>query len=150
MSELTPNLGDSYNSSELNQELDEAIFGFEDMQAELNYRQAQSALRDLVENLDLTPQERRGLETEIGSLESMLDKLDRQVVHIAVFGMVGRGKSSLLNALLGDQVFETGPIHGVTRVCQSANWTITQEAVDGSDRPCFGLCYRVQVTPALN
>jgi len=137
MSELTPNLGDSYNSSELNQELDEAILGFEDMQAELNYRQAQRALRDLVENLDLTPQERRGLETEIGSLESMLDKLDRQVVHIAVFGMVGRGKSSLLNALLGDQVFETGPIHGVTRVCQSANWTIIQEAVDGSDRPLF-------------
>lgn len=135
MTELTPNLGTSSNPDELNLELEEAILSFEDIQAELNYRQAQGALRDLVENLDLTPQERRGLEPEIGGLESMLDKLDRQVVHIAVFGMVGRGKSSLLNALLGDQVFETGPIHGVTRVCQSANWSITQEAIEGSDRP---------------
>ncbi len=122
-------------NSEINRELDEAILSFEDIQAELNYRQAQTALRDLVQNLDLTPQERRGLEPEIGGLESMLDKLDRQVVHIAVFGMVGRGKSSLLNALLGDQVFETGPIHGVTQVCQSANWRITEESLAGSDRP---------------
>ncbi|MGA7933320.1 MAG: GTP-binding protein, partial [Kovacikia sp.] len=137
MSELTPNLGTPDNSGEFSQELDEAIFSFDDIQADLNYRQAQGALRDLVEHLDLTPQERQGLELEIGSLESMLDKLDRQVVHIAVFGMVGRGKSSLLNALLGDQVFETGPIHGVTRVCQSANWTITREAVEGSDRSLF-------------
>lgn len=139
MSELPFNLKNTSHSGELDgeldQELDEAISGFENIQAELNYRQAQGALRDLVENLDLSPQERRGLEPEIGGLESMLDKLDRQVVHIAVFGMVGRGKSSLLNALLGDQVFETGPIHGVTRVCQSANWNITQEMVEGSDRP---------------
>ncbi|QZZ18627.1 GTP-binding protein [Leptothermofonsia sichuanensis E412] len=139
MSELPFNLENVSRSGELDgeldQELDEAISGFENIQAELNYRQAQSALRDLVENLDLSPQERRGLEPEIGGLESMLDKLDRQVVHIAVFGMVGRGKSSLLNALLGDQVFETGPIHGVTRVCQSANWRITQETIAGVEHP---------------
>ena len=109
--------------------------GFEDIQAELNYRQAQSTLHTLVENLDLTPQERRGLEPEIGGLETLLDKLDRQVVHIAVFGMVGRGKSSLLNALLGDRVFETGPIHGVTRDCQTASWDIKHEAIAGSNRP---------------
>jgi hypothetical protein len=137
MSELTPNLELPDDSSELTQELDEVIFSVDDIQAELNYKQAQAALRDLVNNLDLTPQERSGLEPEIGSLESMLDKLDRQVVHIAVFGMVGRGKSSLLNALLGEQVFETGPIHGVTRVCQSANWSIIREVVEGSDRPLF-------------
>ncbi|UBF24601.1 GTP-binding protein [Kovacikia minuta CCNUW1] len=146
MSELAPNLGTPDDASELTQEWDEAIFGFDDIQAELNYKQAQSALRDLVENLDLTPQERRGLESEIGSLESMLDKLDRQVVHIAVFGMVGRGKSSLLNALLGDQVFETGPIHGVTRTDQRASWEITREAVEGSDRSLF----RVKLPSAGN
>ncbi len=117
------------------QELDEAIFSFDDIKSELNYRQAQTVLRDLIGNLDLTEAERRGLEPEIGGLESMLDKLDRQVVHIAVFGMVGRGKSSLLNALLGESVFETGPIHGVTQACQTANWRMRQEAVAGSDRP---------------
>lgn len=130
MSESTSN-----HFTQFNQELDEAILSFEDIQAELNYRHAQTALRELVTNLDLTPQERQGLEPDIGGLELMLDKLDRQVVHIAVFGMVGRGKSSLLNALLGEPVFETGPIHGVTQSCQTANWTIRQESVAGSDRP---------------
>jgi small GTP-binding protein len=130
-----PAFNTSLSSTSLKHELDEAIFGFDGIQAELNYHQAQATLRELVENLDLTPQERQGLEPEIGGLESMLDKLDRQVVHIAVFGMVGRGKSSLLNALLGDQVFETGPIHGVTRVCQSAQWKINHETIAGSDRP---------------
>ncbi|XGV96842.1 MAG: GTP-binding protein [Leptolyngbya sp. BL-A-14] len=134
MSESPP-VGRSQTPSQFSQELDEAILGFEDIQAELNYRQAQSALHTLVENLDLTPQERRGLEPEIGGLETLLDKLDRQVVHIAVFGMVGRGKSSLLNALLGDRVFETGPIHGVTRDCQTASWDIKREAIVGSNRP---------------
>jgi len=120
---------------DLRQELDEAINGFDSIQADLNYRQAQAALRDLVHNLDLSEVERRGLEPEITGLSSMLDKLDRQVIHIAAFGMVGRGKSSLLNALLGQAVFETGPIHGVTRSQQRANWRVTEEAVQGSDRP---------------
>lgn len=115
--------------------LDETLYTFEAIQSELNYRQAQNALRDLVGGLDLTPRERQGLETEIHGLESMLDKLDREVVHIAAFGMVGRGKSSLLNALLGETVFQTGPIHGVTQVQQTAAWQMTQEMIAGSDRP---------------
>ncbi|MEX0271976.1 GTP-binding protein [Leptolyngbyaceae cyanobacterium UHCC 1019] len=129
------------NSPDLNQappltkqELDEAIHNFDTIQGELNYRQAQTALRDLVEGLDLTAIERRGLEPEITGLESMLDKLDRQIVHIAAFGMVGRGKSSLLNALLGETVFETGAVHGVTRSRQTANWTLTSEEIAGSEQ----------------
>jgi small GTP-binding protein len=129
------------DSSDLNhspsltkQELDEAIHSFDTIQGELNYRQAQTALRDLVDGLDLTAHERQGLEPEITGLESMLDKLDRQIVHIAAFGMVGRGKSSLLNALLGETVFETGAIHGVTQVRQTAPWTVTTEAIAGSEQ----------------
>ncbi|BAU10911.1 small GTP-binding protein [Leptolyngbya sp. NIES-3755] len=118
----------------LDQELDEAISGFDEIQNELNYRQAQTTLRELVENLDLTDQERSGLESEIHGLETMLEKLDRLVVQIAAFGMVGRGKSSLLNALLGQQIFETGAIHGVTRSQQSAQWSVASEAIEGSDQ----------------
>ncbi|NJL61945.1 MAG: DUF697 domain-containing protein [Methylacidiphilales bacterium] len=110
-------------------EMDRAIFSFDEIQTELNYRQAQTALRNLVAKLDLTPQEQKGLETEINDLENMLAKLDRMVVEIAAFGMVGRGKSSLLNALVGQNVFETGPLHGVTRSTQSVNWTISEESV---------------------
>jgi hypothetical protein len=123
-----------WQQTNLDVELENAIFSFEDIQAELNYKQAQDALRELVGHLDLTPQERAGLEPEIQGLERMLDKLDRSVVHIAVFGMVGRGKSSLLNALLGQDLFEVGPIHGVTQVIQSADWSLRREAVAGSDR----------------
>ncbi|MEB3338301.1 MAG: GTP-binding protein [Leptolyngbyaceae bacterium] len=118
----------------LDTELDDTILTFEDIQAELTYKQAQAALRDLVANLDLSPQEQAGLEPEIRGLETMLDKLEHSVVHIAVFGMVGRGKSSLLNALLGQEVFEVGPTHGVTRAMQSANWSLHRQSVEGSDR----------------
>lgn len=111
----------------LDEELDSAILSFEDIQAELNYKQAHMALRDLVVNLDLTPQEQTGLETEIEQLETMLENLERRVVQIAVFGMVGRGKSSLLNALLGQTVFETGPLHGVTRNSLRATWHIKED-----------------------
>ena len=115
-------------------ELDSAIFSFEDIQRSLNYKQAQTALRNLVTNLDLTPQEKRGLEVELADLETMLGKLDSMVVQIAAFGMVGRGKSSLLNALVGQTVFETGPLHGVTRNAQRVDWTISEEKI-GDNEP---------------
>jgi GTPase len=116
------------------EELDSAIFSFEDIQAELNYKQAQTALRNLVTNLDLSPREKHGLETEIQDLATMLGKLDRMVVQIAAFGMVGRGKSSLLNALVGQPVFETGPLHGVTRAAQRVNWSIQEELIGETER----------------
>jgi small GTP-binding protein len=113
--------------------LNQIVAEFSEIQAELNYRQAQDVLRQLVERLNLTERERAGLEAELHSLEQMIDKLDHQVVHIAVFGMVGRGKSSLLNALLGQEIFETGPTHGVTQSVQKAEWTVSQEAVGESN-----------------
>lgn len=144
------------SSLNLDEELDNAILSFEDIQAELNYKQAQATLEDLVANLDLTPQERSGLEAEIDQLEIMLENLERRVVQIAVFGMVGRGKSSLLNALLGQTVFETGPLHGVTRNSARASWTINEEIL-GSDRylkvtlPGFGDSYVELIdTPGLD
>ncbi|MEB3179628.1 MAG: GTP-binding protein, partial [Nostocaceae cyanobacterium] len=115
-------------------ELDNAIWTFENIQAELNYKQAQTALTKLVDNLDLSPQERTGLEAEINDLETMLLKLEQMVVQIAAFGMVGRGKSSLLNALVGQNIFETGPLHGVTRSEQRVNWSISEEIVGDGER----------------
>lgn len=62
----------------LEAELDQTIQDFEQMQAELGYQQAHSALETLVDKLDLSPRERAGLETEINSLQSMLDKLENR------------------------------------------------------------------------
>ncbi len=125
---------DSLNSPGSEQDLDSAIFSFEEIQAELNYKQAQDALRGLVTNLDLTPREQAGLESEIEDLAAMLHKLEHTCVQIAAFGMVGRGKSSVLNALLGQPAFETGALHGVTRDMQIASWQLSHESVGDSNQ----------------
>ena len=46
---------------------------------------------------------------------SLSDLLDKSAIAIAVFGMVSRGKSSLINALLGQKLSETGATHGTTK-----------------------------------
>lgn len=126
----------------LQQDLQQTVLDFADIQAELNYRRARDVLAQLVNRLDLSPQERRGLESEIQGLQTMLDKLNHAVVHIAVFGMVGRGKSSVLNALVGQEVFTVGPTHGVTREVSSTSWSLRQETIAGSDRPLVRFALR--------
>ena len=111
------------------QESDQTLFSFEEITAELNYRKAQRSLRDLISNIDLTAEEQTGLESEIDRLTLMLDKLEHSVVQIAAFGMVGRGKSSVLNAVVGQEIFPTGAIHGVTREINMANWELTPEKI---------------------
>jgi GTPase len=108
-------------------DLENTLFTFEQIEAELNYHQAQNSLRDLVNKLDLNPAEKQGLETEINGLTEMLDKLDHSSVHIAAFGMVGRGKSSVLNALIGKNVFTTGALHGVTQTKEKSSWNLQSE-----------------------
>ncbi|NES75318.1 MULTISPECIES: GTP-binding protein [Okeania] len=114
-------------------ELDNTILSFADIQAELNIRNAKDALKEIVDNIDLTPEERTGLDSEISGLESMLEKLEKASVHIAVFGMVGRGKSSVLNALLGEKVFETGPIHGVTKTTEIKQWQLGKDNLEETE-----------------
>ncbi len=119
---------------EVEQELGQLVGDFQGLQDDLNYRRAQEALGDLVQRLKLTPRERTGLDEALNSLSGLLDKLENTVVHIAVFGLVGRGKSSLLNALLGAEVFATGPSHGVTQVVEGARWTVSRERWDQETR----------------
>ena len=114
------------------QDLDEALRKFEAIQEDLNYRQAQDSLRHLLDNIDLTEPEKKGLAQDIDRLTNLLDKLDQSVVQIAAFGMVGRGKSSVLNALLGEDVFQVGPLHGVTRSIGTAKWQLERLSEDGS------------------
>lgn len=123
---------DDFHSQDLARELDEALFGVAEVQAELHYEDAKTALQDLVSRLDLTPTERQGLETELSGLETTIEKLESATVQIAVFGMVGRGKSSLLNAIVGQPIFKTGPLHGVTQASQTVQWRLSREAVGGS------------------
>jgi GTPase len=115
---------------------DQVLAELEDIAPEdANYNRAHRALQELMRKLDLTPKERESLEGPIGGLEAMLKKMEAGVIHIAAFGMVGRGKSSLLNALLGRQVFEAGVLHGVTRSYQVAKWEVSRENFGDPDHP---------------
>jgi GTPase len=111
-------------SPEDSQNLANTIDSFNTIQSERNYQQAQDTLRQILVNLDLSQRERCGLESEIAELSAMLLKLDRAVFQVAVFGMVGRGKSSLLNALIGQDIFQAGALHGVTKERQQIVWEI--------------------------
>jgi len=122
------------NGNPTGDDLDATLYSFSDIQADLNYRQARQTLRDLVEKLDLSDRERAGLEAEISGLERTLEKLESATVQLAVFGMVGRGKSSLLNALVGRSIFETGPLHGVTQATQRVEWRPETGADDDTVR----------------
>ena len=56
------------------------------------------------------------LQSDLDTLAHTLVKLEQTNYSIAVFGMVSRGKSAVLNALIGEKILETGPLNGVTRL----------------------------------
>jgi small GTP-binding protein len=58
----------------------------------------------------------------------MLDKLQHGHLHIAVFGRVSTGKSSLLNALVGEQRFAVSPLHGETKRSSMQEWSEIEAA----------------------
>lgn len=62
------------------------------------------------------------LKREIDQLNASLDKLNDTLIKIAVFGLVSRGKSALINALVGQKLLDTGPLHGVTQWPRSVYW----------------------------
>lgn len=60
---------------------------------------------------------------ELDVLTATLSKLDANAIRIAAFGLVSRGKSAVLNALLGQKILQTGPLNGVTQWPRSVRWT---------------------------
>jgi hypothetical protein len=53
----------------------------------------------------------------------MLDKLDHGHLHLSALGRVSTGKSSLLNALIGEERFSVSPVHGETRHSSIEAWS---------------------------
>ena len=60
---------------------------------------------------------------DIAEIKTVLSKVNHNIIHIATFGLVSRGKSSVINALLGEKILSTGPLHGVTKFPRSVRWT---------------------------
>ena len=83
---------------------------------------ARESLRDMLTDARVPEAVRNQLARDYEEVRDMLDKLERGHVHIAAFGRVGVGKSSLLNALLGEQRFSASPLHGETRESGRAAW----------------------------
>lgn len=123
---------------------EQTLRGFANLQGEINYRQAQQSLQNLLQNLDLKEEEKEGLETEVNNLTQMWQKLENSVISIAAFGMVGKGKSSVLNALVGKEIFITGPLHGVTREINQTNWQLAQENIGNSPQTVQKLINQVE------
>jgi small GTP-binding protein len=84
--------------------------------------QAAASLRALLDDPNIPASVRTSLAADFGRLESMLGKLERGELHIAVFGRVSVGKSALANALLGENAFSVGVLHGTTRDAAQRPW----------------------------
>jgi len=116
----TPHDHDHILSAEEEEALAEFLGGL-DAKADLTSR-AKESLEETLAGLKLTREEENALADEIRQLRDLAVKLDENVVEIAAFGLVSRGKSSVLNALLGREAFKTGSTHGTTTVKTAQDW----------------------------
>jgi len=83
---------------------------------------ARESLRELIDDARLPDGVRESLAHDYDAVEGMLDKLEHGHLHLAVFGRVSTGKSSLLNALIGEDAFGVSPLHGETRYSSMQAW----------------------------
>lgn len=87
-----------------------------------HHGQAEESLRALLDDPQVPQAVRSSLAADFERLEAMLGKLERDELHLAVFGRVSVGKSALANALLGENAFEVGVLHGTTREATPRRW----------------------------
>jgi GTP-binding protein Era len=84
---------------------------------------ARESLRELIDDSRLPAGVRESLTQDYAAVAAMLDKLQHGHLHIAAFGRVSTGKSSLLNALIGEQKFTVSPLHGETQKASMEHWS---------------------------
>ena len=80
-------------------------------------------MRELINDARLPDGVRESLAHDYDAVKSMLDKLEHGHLHLAAFGRVSTGKSSLLNSLIGEQAFSVSPLHGETRRSSMKAWS---------------------------
>jgi len=83
---------------------------------------AKESLSQLLADTRVPASVRNLLSEEYQQLQKMLNKLEQEHLHIAVFGRVSVGKSSVLNALLGKDAFSVSILHGETKTESIEAW----------------------------
>jgi GTPase len=99
------------------QEFDAIIADVEALQSEIAFDRVKVRSAQILKAAEkLSARQRSSVAAELEAIVDIHRQIDRRQIRIAVVGLVGRGKSSLLNALIGTaEAFATGPIHGVTQ-----------------------------------
>ena len=99
---------------------------------EIHFNQARASLQQAISwysgfrrhgNSPPSDRVQKTVRKDLQSLQGALDKLDRNAIRISTFGLVSCGKSSLINALLKEEVVATGPLNGVTQSLTILSWT---------------------------
>ncbi len=100
-------------------------------------------LKNWWESIDLTNYEKSFFNREIISFNQQLFRLKEKKIRIGTYGKSGVGKSSVLNSLLGKNIFKTNIINGSTRDFQSEEWAIEDQILKSIaliDSPGFDFC----------
>ncbi|MFM6196732.1 MAG: GTP-binding protein [Planktothrix sp.] len=107
-----------------------------------HFNQARSSLKQTLTRYHHLRRQRRishpelqaTLQKQLEVLSTNLEKLEQGVIRIAVFGLVSRGKSAVLNALLGEKILQTGPLNGVTQWPRSVRWSVSLPQIEEPNR----------------
>lgn len=83
---------------------------------------AKESLSQLLNDERVPESVRESLKEDYQLIRQMLEKLEQGQLHIAVFGRVSVGKSSVLNALIGREVFSVSLLHGETKTADMESW----------------------------
>jgi small GTP-binding protein len=83
---------------------------------------AKESLSELLNDTRVPTNVRSLLQDDYTQLRTMLTKLENNQLHVAVFGRVSVGKSSVLNALLGREAFSVSILHGETTKVDMQKW----------------------------
>jgi uncharacterized protein len=75
------------------------------------------------------------MRNDLDRLSTSLEKLNQGLIRVAVFGLVSRGKSAVINALLEQKLLQTGPLNGVTQYPRSVYWSVADKQAELIDTP---------------
>ncbi len=78
-----------------------------------------SSLSNYPKNLAL----QAAIKKELQVIKIALEKVNNNVIKVAIFGLVNRGKSAIINALVNQYVFNSEPVNGTTKWPKSFRWT---------------------------